>query len=500
MQETVERVLDRAVAHLANTQDDSGAWFTPPAPRILETGFATYALAVAGGCDDAVARGRTWLALNSVSLQHNPIAIMAENTVRDVSLGKTVELDLDRPELQNPVLRWRTALLQALALHAGHWSHVWGDRADEQLANLRTELSERYEGARRDRLRVWSIVEIAAARIIVEHHHGNAAAVRDAAETITRIQSADGSVSAMPVSTAMAVLALAIADPEGDAVRRGRAYLVQQQHDNGGWSLITCVGWDTIVSVWACRDHPLFREQCLPRAVAYLESIQHADGGFPYATTLEPDLDSTAAALHALAGLADPTTIKRSIGLYRDQQRPDGLWNTYYYAKDVPTDDCVAHIVSALNHFPGADIPSTTAARWWLAERFARGEEFLCVYRNRPYTVDTIGAAIGFDHPAVQKAVREVAASQNPDGGWGQEPGEDSCATATGAAIACLVHTGSRDDAALERAVRYLDATQESNGTWPGPPELLGPRPLLSYVPAQSHAVVVTGLMALSSR
>src|SRR5690606_5806827 len=107
--------------------------------------------AVAGRADAAVVRGRTWLALNSTSLQHDPIALMTENAMRDFALSKTVELDLDRPELANPVLRWRTALLQALALHAGQWTEVWGADGDARLAELRSELAERYETARRDR-------------------------------------------------------------------------------------------------------------------------------------------------------------------------------------------------------------------------------------------------------------------------------------------------------------------------------------------------------------
>ncbi|WP_278260483.1 prenyltransferase/squalene oxidase repeat-containing protein [Nocardia sp. AG03] len=496
MQDILARVLDRAVTHLVDTQDEVGSWTLPPEPRILETGFATYALEVAGGADAAVVRGRTWLALNSTSLQHDPIALMTENAMRDFALAKTVELELDRPELANPVLRWRTALLQALALHAGQWAEVWGADGDARLAELRAELAERYETARRDRLRVWTIVEIAAARVIVEGHFGATEAVREAAETIKSVQAADGSIATMPISTAMAVLALGLAEPEGDAVARGREYLLAQQHGNGGWSLITCENWDSIVTVWAAREHPLFQEKCLPRAVRYLESIQHPDGGFPYAIVLQPDLDSTAAALHALAGLTSEDVVERSLGLYREHQRPDGLWNTYYYAKDVPTDDCVAHIVSALSLFPDAETPSTEETTRWLAERFARGEEFLCVYRNRPYTVDTIGAAIGYDHPAVHAATREVLAAQNPDGGWGQRAGEASCASATGAAVGLLTHTGLGDEAALDRAVRYLDSTQRADGTWPGPPELIGPRPLLSYVPLESHAVTVFGLMA----
>ncbi len=500
MYETLDRVLTRAVDHLIDTQDESGAWITPPDPRILETGLATYALAVTDATEPAVVAGRTWLALNSVSLQRDPLALMIENAIRDIVLDKRVELNLDRPELQNPVLRWRTAMLQALVLHAGQWDAIWSGDADERLAQLRAELADRYDSARRDRLRKWTVIEVAAARLLVEHHVGNAEAVRDSVTTIKAVQSPDGSIAAMPVSTAMAALALGVGEPEGEALQRARAFLIAQQHDNGGWGLIPCHGWDTVVTIWALRDHPVFREKCLPRAVAWVQTQQRDDGGFTYSPTLEPDLDTTSAALSALEGLVEPERIERALGLYRALQRPDGLWNTYYYAKDVPADDCVARVVGALNRYQASGAPSTAAATRWLAERFSRGEEFLCGYRNRPHTVETVGAAIGFDHHAVQAAAREVAAAQNDDGGWGQRADEPSCASATGAALSCLVHTGLIEEDALSRALSYLERTQRADGSWAGPPELLGPRPLLSHVPAESHAVVVTGLMAVAQR
>lgn len=493
-------VLDRAATHVTATQDASGSWINPPEPRLLESGLICHALALAGAPAEVVARGRGWLISNSVSRQHDPIAIMTENAVRDLALEKAVTVDLSHPGLVNPVLRWRAALVQALVLHAGQWADVFGDDAGERLTALRGELDARFDGAQGARLRIWSVVEAAAARILVANAAGDQETVRAMAETIARAQGPDGSISGMPVSTALAAIALAVARPDGPEHRSATRYLADCQREDGGWSLITCDGWDTIVTVWAFREHPDFRRLSLASAVAFLESAQHDDGGFPYAATVEPDLDSTAAALHALTGIADDSTIAKAVELYRRHQLPDGLWNTYYYAKDVPTDDCVAHIVSALAAVPELDPPSIERARQWLTERFERDEEFLCVYRNRPYTFDTIGAAIGYDHPAVQAAARAVVAAQNADGGWGQEAGEASCASATGAAIACLVHTGLADEAAMSRAVRYLADAQRPDGSWPGPPELLGPRPLLSHAPLQSHAVVATGLTALVRR
>ncbi|MFY0533470.1 hypothetical protein [Nannocystis pusilla] len=48
----------------------------------------------------------------------------------------------------------------------------------------------------------------------------------------------------------------------------------------------------------------------------------------------------------------------------------------------------------------------------------------------------------------------------------------------------------------LRRALDYLMDIQQPDGTWPGTPELYGPRPLVYHLPTNTHAFAGMGLMA----
>jgi ankyrin repeat protein len=66
------------------------------------------------------------------------------------------------------------------------------------------------------------------------------------------------------------------------------------------------------------------------------------------------------------------------------------------------------------------------------------------------------------------KAVEEIVAAQNPDGGWSQLPGMKSDAYATGQALYALRVGGAMPvtDAVYEKGVRLLLQTQDDDGTW----------------------------------
>lgn len=61
-----------------------------------------------------------------------------------------------------------------------------------------------------------------------------------------------------------------------------------------------------------------------------------------------------------------------------------------------------------------------------------------------------------------------LLASQHADGGWGQNPNLPSDAYATGQTLYALYHAAdvSISDAAFERGLRYLLATQFEDGSW----------------------------------
>jgi len=73
----------------------------------------------------------------------------------------------------------------------------------------------------------------------------------------------------------------------------------------------------------------------------------------------------------------------------------------------------------------------------------------------------------GKDKDATQKAVRELLATERPDGGWSDLESMESSAYATGKSLFALQTAGlPASDAAYRRAVQFLLNTQQEDGSW----------------------------------
>jgi squalene-hopene/tetraprenyl-beta-curcumene cyclase len=236
----------------------------------------------------------------------------------------------------------------------------------------------------------------------------------------------------------------------------------------------------------------------MDRAARFVVAAQNQDGGWGFRTGVESDNDTSSCALLALEGISDieQERIEKGIAYLAARQRKDGLWNTWQSQDDHPVEDCVAHVVSALSAYAGTHRVSVDAAyRWLVQQHEIRGRWTAGWYRSFPYAVCEIGSAIGAYHPICRAARKALIAAQNEDGGWGEEPGEESFASATGLAIAALLAAGDLGEQAIRRGLEYIIETQ-GDGTWRGRPEVNGPRPLLYHLATNTHAFVVQGLMA----
>jgi ankyrin repeat protein len=73
----------------------------------------------------------------------------------------------------------------------------------------------------------------------------------------------------------------------------------------------------------------------------------------------------------------------------------------------------------------------------------------------------------GKDKDATRKAVRELLATERPDGGWSDLESMESSAYATGKSLFALQTAGlPASDAAYRRAVQFLLNTQQEDGSW----------------------------------
>jgi hypothetical protein len=84
-----------------------------------------------------------------------------------------------------------------------------------------------------------------------------------------------------------------------------------------------------------------------------------------------------------------------------------------------------------------------------------------------PLELARLHAALG-EKAAIEEARQQVAALQNPDGGWPyrQEEGQPSSLAATHHALTWLAELGLRSDPVAQRGLDFLLATQQPDGSW----------------------------------
>ncbi|GGX24263.1 prenyltransferase/squalene oxidase repeat-containing protein [Streptomyces noursei] len=501
--DTIASALQRTVEYLLDTQDESGGWAMLPEPRILETALSLHTLAtlqpvglVSNDVGAALSRARRWLTTAAPQEQH-PVATVVEQTLRDIALDQAAYIDLSHHTFTDAVYSSRQLLLYAVALSARR-----SVDAGPPPEDVRDQIGRRYANYARQNLKPWSTVELLAVRALIESFFGDEAAAAEAVGRIKSHQAVDGSFSQNPISTSMALLALHVSDPDGVAVRQGCQWLLDAQQPDGTWRFCTCDVWDTTLVIRALGQHPLFRERALRPALEFLSGRQNDDGGWGFGGHSQSDSDTTGAALLALpTDTQDKEQIRQAIDYLARQQDGNGLWRTWQFDHDPPAQDVVAHVLAGLDRFSEYHRVPLEPARHWLEAQYRSsvGGWRAGWYHNSPYAQLEVGRALGFTHSLVQDAGRALAASQNSDGGWGRMAGEQSCASATGLAAAALARCQGDGSPTVVAARAFLIRTQCGDGTWPGVPEMLGPRPLLTHMPIETQAFAVTGLSSVLS-
>jgi hypothetical protein len=138
------------------------------------------------------------------------------------------------------------------------------------------------------------------------------------------------------LSTAEALLAHVHADVRGEFVERPAETLEALQNPDGGWQVRrSLVGARSEVSVtestcaclWALREvGRSISSSSVQRAVAWLETCQRPDGGWPSAAGGNSLVFPTTAALRVIAGAGSTDVVAKGVAWLRGAQRPDGGW------------------------------------------------------------------------------------------------------------------------------------------------------------------------------
>lgn len=491
--------LARAFTYCMDTQDPRGAWQSLPDPRPFDSGLVAYALSGIPKPEAEAAVRRACLWLRHPSRQKHSAFARLFDEVPGLILNRVLPaLDLRDPALYSEVYNRKTLLLYALGKHAG--IEVLTPFHDE---TIREWFREFYKERSQLHLKQWGRVDLLSMYVLLEQPEADERAVQEASQYLQTLQAADGSFCHNPLSSALALLALTKSAPDSLAWQRCLRHLLEAQQSDGTWRFCTSDIWDTSLTVRTWADYPPFRKYALERGLGFLLGSQNHDGGWGFRTDVESDNDTSACVLLALSQPphSDSRCVKDGLAYLAARQRQDGLWNTWQSQEDHPVEDCVAHAAAALRALRGKhEVLLGEAQRWLVKQYRSQGRWTQSWYRNFPYVVLEVGRGLGAHHPITWEAVKSVVAAQNDDGGWGPEPSEDSCPSATGLALAAILDHRYVSDPVVMRGLRFLMQTQREDGTWPGQPELFGPRPLLYHLQTNTHAFASQGLLAAWQR
>ncbi|MFF9143977.1 prenyltransferase/squalene oxidase repeat-containing protein [Streptomyces sp. NPDC014861] len=239
-------------------------------------------------------------------------------------------------------------------------------------------------------------------------------------------------------------------------------FVAARQAADGGWPFASGIRQTDVDTATRCMEflHALDRHhyrEHLTRGAKYLASKAGPGGGFPtWHEGDEPDLDMTAGAILALAplGARHAPLVANAARFVLDAQRPDGTWSPSWTLSEPSVILRAVDALHAARHVPGTDPAKLSAA--------------------------------------AARAVGRLAATQQPDGGWGHSPTHDSDALSTAQALPIVTRYGPPHVAAAGMA--YLLSCQDDTGCFPAPPDQTGPRPLAFNYPVVSDLHTLTAL------
>lgn len=356
------------------------------------------------------------------------------------------------------------------------------------------------------------------------------AALRSCARWIVERQENDGCWGGIQPPAVYSVIALHLLgyDLDHPVMRAGLASLDRFAvlREDGSRMIEACQSpvWDTCLAVIALADaglapgHPalvksadwMLAEQIDRPGDWSVKRPRLAPGGwaFEFHNDNYPDIDDTAEVILALRRVDHPepervaAAVRRGVRWTLGMRSRNGAWGAFDVDNtsplpnrlpfcdfgeviDPPSADVTAHVVEMLAHEGGAHDPRTRrAVRWLLAEQESSGAWFgrwgtNYVYGTGSVVPALVAAGIPASHPAVRRAVRWLESVQNEDGGWGEDqrsyPDPEwmgrgaSTASQTAWALLALLAAGERESKAVERAVGWLAATQDQDGSWDEP-------------------------------
>ncbi|MDA0834165.1 MAG: squalene--hopene cyclase [Planctomycetota bacterium] len=502
--ELLQRLVDRGLSWLAETQLDDGGW----GDTVLSIANISTTALVWGAFSqsesryrDVVSRCETWLQRTAGSLESKPLAeAITHRYGKDRTFSVPILTTLAiRNRLGEPAAAWK--LVPQLPFELAACPHQWFARLKLPVVSYALPALVAMGQVRHDRRPSANpLLRILRNRLR-----------RRTLDVLTSIQPTSGGFLEATPLTSFVMLSLIHAGlHDHDVVKRGLAFLIRSAREEGSWPIDTNLStWVTTLSINAlCARGTIENElntaetsQILNWLTGQQYQVEHpythaAPGAWAWTdlTGGVPDADDTPGALLALYHLAGPndsTTKAAAAGItwLLDVQNSDGGiptfckgWGTLPF--DRSSADLTAHALRAWNrwhdHLPRTlqirihhgmaaglkflkkkQRPDGAWAPLWFGNQFAPDEENLTYGTSRVLLALTRIGHANSESPDVATGRQWLFDTQNDDGGWGGAPQTPSSIEETALSLEALAADSSKDfteaeSAAIQRGIRWL--------------------------------------------
>jgi len=344
---------------------------------------------------------------------------------------------------------------------------------------------------------LFSRIYAASLRLIHRRYQPFEASFLDDIAYLTRMQNINGSWEQQILTTLFAMLALGPACP---AFTRGLTYLRRAKRQDGGMPFIDNQNmWVTCVAGLALQAvHSRTQLALEARLAKFIVQHQHENGGWSFADgVMQTDADVSANCALVLLQQRDrcyKTNIEHALTYFRELQRPDGGYPTYEREgeSEVTMTANILHASSlAVSQAPSQPYDIERAADYIASRQRDDGSFETSWSRSETYSIFRALWALDIYQKATStpqrssvflRSFRYLLDAQHSDGGWGQSFGVPSDALSTAYGISALCLTSRENRVEMERmnhAVTYLLSQQDqSTGAFHSIPDLVGPRPI----------------------
>jgi hypothetical protein len=251
--------------------------------------------------------------------------------------------------------------------------------------------------------------------------------------------------------------------------------------------------WDTALVLGTQKV--FLQKTVFEKGLNYLLANPCPGGGWGFAPKGPIELDTTSIILAYLNENLSNSIVGKVLKKIKEKKlESNKLWPVWK-KNESPSIEVIAHIIWAIKKC-SADKISTTEAKRWIEHRIKKNNILAEWCLNYPYSIYSILRAVGERDNVKRKLLHQLIIRQNRNGGWGWEKNRKSNCSATANAVSCLIDFMPDKKYSIIKGVDFLlDNFTTTEGSWPAPKEVFGPRPFLYSIKSSCHSFCMEALI-----